>query len=164
MLFSRRFMRVFPQVRAAGAACTLPGAPSRLAPLCCAYPVAPSVQAVKQALHKRRVRLEAEGKVAPKAAQMLHYVIHVSPDSRKARCALYSNSHRLKYCCLVQNTAGCLLRSSKLLLHSEQLLGSHNISFRQREPQQSLTAGCSFTGPKMCHCARRSATWVRRRT
>ena len=42
-------------------------------------------QAVKQALHKRRVRLEAEGRVAPKAAQMLHYVIHVSPDSRKAR-------------------------------------------------------------------------------
>ena len=52
-------------------------------------PVAPSAQAVKQALHKRRVRLEAEGRVAPKAAQMLHYVIHVSPDSRKARCALH---------------------------------------------------------------------------
>lgn len=43
---------------------------------------------MKQALHKRRVRLEADGRVAPKAAQMLHYVIHVSPDSRKACCTL----------------------------------------------------------------------------
>lgn len=47
------------------------------------------LQAVKQALHRRRVRLESEGKAAPKAAQMLHYVIHVSPDSRKARSAAH---------------------------------------------------------------------------
>lgn len=66
---------------------------------------------MKQALHKRRVRLEAEGKVAPKAAQMLHYVIHVSPDSRKARCTLFFNSYRLNLAVLCRTQPGSCLEA-----------------------------------------------------
>lgn len=49
-----------------------------------AYLVQPHVQeATKQALHRRRVRLQAAGAAVPRDPHMMQHVVHVSPDARK---------------------------------------------------------------------------------
>lgn len=86
-------------------------------------------QAVKQALHRRRVRIEAEGRVAPKAAQMLHYVIHISPDGRKACTGDFESTSAI----------GC--HAQTCLLSRLQMLQAEQLSDLAR----ALT-GCMFGG------------------